>query len=158
MNNRNPLATQTIEQKNKQYAHDCATDARAYSDATTSVPLRDVPVDKVEFIGGLWRIQNPHSYTITIVRDRPMILGDQIQHSERTFFKYYRAGFVTYNCYGLLKPHFDMIVAQYTTDNGTYLSYGKTIAEARAFLGIRLYDQYMDVIHRIACKNQIQKN
>ena len=25
MNNRNPLATQTIEQKNKQYAHDCAT-------------------------------------------------------------------------------------------------------------------------------------
>ena len=45
-------------------------------------------------------------------------------------------------------------VAKYTTDQGTYWSYGNTIEQARAFLGIKLYDEYMDLIHTHACKNQ----
>ena len=140
MNNRNPLATQTIEQKNKQYAHDCATNARAYSDATTSVPVRDVPVDNVEFIGGLWRIQRPNKYKILNIRNRPMILGERIEHNERTPFEYYHAALLAYNCYGALTPHFDMVAAKYITPTGTYWSYGKDIAAARAFMGILVVD------------------
>ena len=157
MNNRNPLAIQTIEQKSKQYTYDCAHDARAYSDAQTSVPLRDVNVDEVEFIGGLWRIQSKLEHEIIKIRNRDMILGSRLEHNERTFFEYYRAAFLFYNCYGPLPPRFDMVAAKYTTDHGTYWSYGKTIADARAYLGIRLYDQYMDLIHSVACKNTIQK-
>lgn len=140
MNNRNPLATQTIEQKNKQYAHDCATNARAYSDATTSVPLRDVPVDDVEFIGGMWRIQRPNKYKILNIRNRPMIFGERIEHNERTPFEYYHAALLAYNCYGALTPHFDMVAAKYITPTGTYWSYGKDIAAARAFMGILVVD------------------
>lgn len=157
MNKRNPMAAQTIAQKQLQYNNDCAQNARAYKSDETTVPLCDVPVGRVEFIGGLWRVQDKNDYNISMIRDRPMILGARIEHNEKTFFEYYRAALLTYNCYGPLEPRFDMIVAKYTTDKGTYWSYGRTIADARAFLGIRLYDEYMDLIHAVACKNTMAK-
>ena len=60
-----------------------------------------------------------------------MIIGTRIEHNEKTFFEYYRAARLAYNCYGPIKPCFDMVAAKYSTDKGTYWSYGKTIADAR---------------------------
>lgn len=156
MNNRNPLATQTIAEKRAQYIRDCASGENAYNSADAAIPLSDVPFDCVEFIGGLWRVQNGMHYNICKIRDRQMILGQRLNHNEKTFFEYYQAALLSYNCYGPLPPRFDMIAAKYTTDHGEYWSYGKSIADARAFLGIRLYDEYMNLIHSVACKKIMQ--
>lgn len=159
MINKNPLAQYTTAtEKHNLYTQSCATNTVAYKSDETRIPLRDVPEHNVEFIGGLWRVQDDFKYKITKIRDRQMILGQRIQHTEKTFFEYYQAALLVYNCYGPLAPRFDMIVAKYKTDRGTYWSYGHTIAEARAFMGIRLYDEYKDLIHSIACKKQLQKN
>ncbi len=157
MKTRNPLATQTLEQKKTAYAADCANNAMAYKSDETRVPLCSVNIDDVEFIGGLWRVQDAFKYKISKIRDRQMVLGKRIQHNEKTFFEYYQASILTYNCYGPINLQFDMIAAKYVTDRGEYWSYGNTIAAARAFLGIRLYDEYMDLIHSVACK-QILNN
>lgn len=156
MKNRNPLAQQTLMEKSKQYHSDCIKGALAYKSNGTTVPLSTLSVDKVEFICGLWRLQDESSYKITRIRDKDMILGARIEHDEKTFFEYYKAAISTYNCYGLLTPKFDMVAARYVTDKGEYWSYGNTIAAARAFLGIRLYDEYKDLIHNEVCKKVIQ--
>ena len=60
------------------------------------------------------------------------------------------------NCYGrFIVGGPEVIVAKYDTDRGTYWSYGPTLEQARAFLGIKLYDEYMDLIHSVACKNKL---
>lgn len=154
---RNPLAAYQ-DKSEKFYAYRSAgrACAVAYKSDGTTIPLRSVPADQVEFIGGLWRVQDQKSYNIKRVRDRDLIIGNQLPHNERTFFEYYQASQLTYNCYGILPPQFDLVVAKYATDKGIYYSYGKNIADARAFLGIRLYDEYMDLIHSVACKNTMQ--
>lgn len=154
---RNPLATQTLEQKRIAYNRDCAKNIVAYKSDDSVIPLRATRLEDVEFIGGLWRVQDKIIHNVRIIRDQSMIIGTRIEHNEKTFFEYYRAARLAYNCYGPIKPCFDMVAAKYSTDKGTYWSYGKTIADARAFLGTRLYDEYMDLIHAVACKNKIQK-
>ena len=157
MKTRNPLSQQTLEQKKHQYDIDSANNVLAYKSDNTTIPLRCIKPENVEFIAGLWRVQDVFNYTITQIRDKEMVLGQRIEHNEKTFFEYYKAASVNYNCYGLLPLNFDMVVAKYTTDKGEYLAYGRTISSARAFLGIRLYDEYMDLIHKEACKNVMQK-
>ena len=114
----------------------------------TRMLLSSVGRTRVKFVAGLWRMQNTHyGYNITQVRDKQFILGDKINHSEKNLFEYYYASEVSKNCYGLMKPHFDYIVAKYDTDNGPMWSYGATIEQARAFLGIALFDKHIDMIH-----------
>lgn len=154
---RNPLsAYKSARDKNTAYNIDCGAGAMAYKSNDTKIPLQSVSCDDVEFVGGLWRVQDKNNYDIRTVRDRRLIMGARLPYNERTFFEYYSAALLTYNCYGVLPPVFDVVVAKYTTDHGTYWSYGKTIADARAYLGIRLYDEYMDLIHSVACKNMAQ--
>lgn len=157
MINRNPLANQTLDEKRKKYSTDSTNSSFAYKSDTTKVPLKEMNINDVEFIGGLWRVQDKKSYNIQKIRDRDMIIGDKIQRTEKTFFNYYKASFLVYNCYGPIEPRFDMVAAEYKTDKGTYWAYGKTIAEARAFMGIKLYDEYMDLINSVACKRINQK-
>ena len=150
---RNPLAQQSLEEKRAQYNKDCETSTIAYKEDRHSVPLSSVNFDDVEFISGFWRVQNKFNYKIQKVRDRKMVIGSLIQHNERTCFDYYNAAFVTYNCYGPLPPRFDMVVARFVTSKGKeLLAYGKTIADARAFLGILLCDA-LDFIHANKVKN-----
>lgn len=131
----------------------------AYFSNGRSVSLNAVGLHEIEFIGGLWRVQDKFPYQIQIVRDVPFVLGERIQRTERNLFEFYRARRVCENCYGkYLAPGAEKIVAKYTTDNGTYWAYGDTVEQARAFLGIKLYDEYMDLIHSVACKSQSQKN
>lgn len=135
------------------FQYDAANGAFAHKSDGTTVPLRDVLPSMVEFVGGLWRIQNDFPYRIDRIRDRDMVLVKKLPHQERMPFEYYSAVAVGYNCYGpFISGNPDIIVARYATDDGVYWGYGATIEQARAFLGIKLFDQYMDLIHAHACK------
>lgn len=157
---KNPLATafQTNDDKIYAYSTACLNGAVAHRPDYTTVPLKTLNPAQVEFIGGLWRVQTPCDYNVQNVRGKDLIIGARLPHQEKTFFEYYEASLLTFNCYGPLKPCFDSVVAKYTTDHGTYWSYGRNIADARAFLGIRLYDEYMDLIHSVACQKTAQKS
>lgn len=98
----------------------------------------------VEFIGGLWRIQNKFNQKITVVRGREFVLLEKLPRQEKTKFEFYSAELVGNNCYGRsVHGRQDFIVAQC----GEYSAYGQTIEQARAFLGIKLYDEFQDLIY-----------
>ena len=133
------------------YNNDCAAGVDAYKSDGTVVKLLSVAYEDVRFSGGLWRVQNPEPKNIVRVRDMNFVLGERLPVTEKNRFEYYRAQIVGENCYG--KFVFSggagtMIVAKYETQDGTFWSYGETIEQARAFLGIKLYDTYSDLIHR----------
>ena len=133
----------------------CAADMLAHKSDGTIVPLRDVPYEKVKFIGGRWRVQDEFSHKIQRVRDRDFVLGERLNFQGRMPFEYYRAYTIVENCYGKhLCDGYPMVVAKYETDNAIHWGYGRTIESARAFLGVRLFDVYMDAIHSVACKNK----
>ena len=112
----------------------------------------------VDKVGGLWRIQNTVPYNITRVRDKDMVLGNKLDRVENTLFEYYNAREVNYNCYGpFVFDEYTYIVAKYETDNETLWGYGKNIEGARAFLGLKLYDEYKDIIHAIVCRNKTKR-
>ncbi len=159
---KNKLAThKTFAEKERAYNSailDSAHPAMAYSRDGTVAPLANFAVSDVEFIGGLWRVQNPFPHKIQDVRDKHFVLHEKLLHIEKNLFEFYRASMVSENCYGpFIMPGTQHVVAKYTTDRGTYWSYGNTIEQARAFLGIKLYDEYMALIHAHACKNQLAR-
>ena len=159
---RNKLAThKTIIEKERAYnaaLMNSKHQTMAYSRDGTVAPLANFAVSDVEFIGGLWRVQNPFPHKIQDVRDKQFVLGAVLPHREKNHFEFYSAWLVSENCYGkYILDGGKYIVAKYTTDHGTYWAYGNTIEQARAFLGIKLYDEYMDLIHAHACKNQLAR-
>ena len=158
---RNKLAThKTIAEKHRAYnaaVLDGHNKTMAYCSNGTTIPLADVDVSNVEFIGGLWRVQDSFPYKIQNVRDKSFVLHEKLDYQEKNLFEFYRASIVTQHCYGYFMSPKHYIIAKYTTDHGTYWSYGTTIEQARAFLGIKLYDEYMDLIHSVACQ-KISRN
>lgn len=137
----------------------CENNEMAINSENESLPVKNFKIKDLAFVAGLWRVQQKCSYKITRVRDKDMILMDKINHVENTLFEFWNAKEVVYNCYGICmssneKP--DFIVAKYDTDKGTMLGYGQTLEQARAFLGLKLYDEYKDVINAIACANKIK--
>lgn len=134
----------------------CERGALAYSSDGKNRPLKDCDIRDVKYVSGMWRIQNKFEHPIQHVRDREFVLLEKINRTEKNMFEFYRARRVGQNCYGrFLVGGAEQIVAKYETDRQTYWSYGATIEQARAFLGIRLYDEYSDVIHSVACKNKL---
>ena len=120
----------------------------AYKSDGTIVPLKDFKPSQVEFIAGLWRVQNDFPYKIENIRKKDFVIGNKMPYTERTLFDFYEAYSICENCYGKYKRTLpDYIVAKYKTNRGTYCAYGKTIEDARAYLGIKLYDEFQDVIH-----------
>lgn len=119
--------------------------------------VKDFNMCDLAFVAGIWRVQDKLPYDITKVRDKDMVLIKKLDRVENTLFDFWSAKMVSYNCYGpfiIDIANTDYIVAQYETDNGIRWGYGKTIEDARAYLGIKLYDEYKDVINAIACKNK----
>ena len=155
----NTLSTyKTVAEKRQAFNEACENHAVAFDYKLNKTPLSYVKFNDVDFIGGEWRIQRPIPDGIQMVRGRPFLLGERLPKQEKNKFEFYRAALLTYNCYGYSDSiTYTTIVAKYTTDNGTYWAYGSTIEQARAFLGIRLYDEYMDLIHSVACKNTMSK-
>lgn len=134
----------------------CKKGALAHDSDGKTRPLQECDVHDVKFVAGLWRIQNKFNHPIQVVRGEEFVLMDKINRTEKNLFEFYNARMVGQNCYGrFLVGGGDLIVAKYETDNETFWAYGKTIEQARAFLGIRLYDKYQDLIHAAACKNKI---
>ena len=144
--------------KLRDYTRDCKLGILAYKSDDTAVLLSSVAPSQVEFVAGLWRIQNPFPYDIHDVRGVKFVLTERLPHTEKNLFEFYRASQVAENCYGPFIIPGSQIVAKYTTDRGTYWSYGNTIEQARAFLGIRLYDEYMDLIHSVACRKTLTRD
>ena len=119
----------------------------AYKSDGSRVPLRDLCIKKVEHVGGAWRIQEEFPYEIENVRKKDFVIGNKFPHTERTGFVFYEAYSVSENCYGKYRvSQPDYIVAKMETVRGTFSAYGKTIADVRAYLGIKLWDAFPDVI------------
>lgn len=144
----------------KRVAYNRALDdgAVAYIGFQQSVPLGSpgAEFNDVEFVGGLWRVQKKFPYEITEVRDQQFVLVEKLPRAEKNKFEYYKAALATWGGTGcsadIAKP--DWIVAKYETPNGTFMSYGQSIEQARAFLAISIYDEYQDLIHGAAFEKQ----
>jgi len=110
----------------------------------------------VEYIAGCWRCQIKCPYEITNVRDRQFVLVEKLPRQEHTKFEFWSATAAVWTGRGIgvdiKNPGW--IVAKYETPRGTYMAYGQTIEQARAFLGIKLYDEYQDVIHAAAFEKE----
>lgn len=147
----------TFAEKETAYRRACLNSTNqvmAYHSDGGKEPLINVDVSRVEYIGGLWRVQNPMPRNIQTVRGCLFVLDAKLPRSESNHFEFYRAYRVATNCYGPIISDVPMIVAKYVTDKNTYWSYGNTLEQARAFLGIKLYDEYQDLIHSVACASQ----
>ncbi len=133
--------------------------AVAYTGFQKCEPLKNFEFNDVEKTGGLWRVQHKIPYEITDVRDRQFVLVKRLPYAERTKFEFYAAASVVWGGSGASADvaHPSWIVARYETPRGIYMSYGQTIEQARAFLGIRLYDEYQDLIHTAVSKKSRQK-
>ena len=121
--------------------------------------VKDYDMGRLAFVAGVWCIQEKLPYKIMRIRDKDMVLIEKLNRIENTLFEFYSAKTVSYNCYGPFiskDKSYDYIVAKYETDNGALWGYGKTLEDARAYLGIKLYDEYKDVIHRIACRDKLR--
>ena len=135
-------------QKTAAYIRDKVNGLSAWKSDGTQVPLKDLRINQVEFVAGLWRVQDDFPYKIEIVRKKEFVIGEKLPHVERTKFDFYEAYSVGENCYGKYKADKpDFIVAKYETNRGVFSAYGKTIEDARAYLGMKLYDEFQDVIH-----------
>ncbi|MDR2413023.1 MAG: hypothetical protein LBD50_02300, partial [Rickettsiales bacterium] len=99
---------------------------------------------RVEFIGGLWRVQNKFNYNISEVRGQKFVLDkkltkEDLAQEEIKFFDYYQARIVYENCYGPMVSDTKYIVANFRR----HWSYGNNISDARAFLAVRVLDYYL---------------
>ncbi len=134
------------------YERDCAGGKMAFKSVGTQleeIPLRTLSPNDVDFVAGQWRVQNKFDANVIKVRDKYFVLGKRLENTEKNHFEYYSANIVGYNCYGwYVINDSTMVVAKYKTRDGTYWAYGDNVARARAFLGIRLYDEYSDLIHK----------
>lgn len=155
----NPLAIDTrvhpaysdVAGKRALYNAAVESEEFAYTDSGATVPLGAIGAEfnDVEYIGGLWRVQKVFPYEITDVRGRQFVLLKKLPHTEKTRFEFYSAAGVIWCANGasanINKP--DWIVAKYETPHGIYMAYGQTIEQA---LGIKMYDEYQDLIHSAA--------
>ena len=150
-NNRNPLSEyKNLKQKYRAFVGDKNAGMFAHNSDGTIVPLKALRADDVEFIGGLWRVQNKNNYNVRKIGDRDIIIGDEIPYFGPSFFDYYRASYLTYNCYGPLMPNYNLVVAKYDCGDEEFWAYAKNITMATAYLGMHLYDKYKSLINNHA--------
>ena len=101
---RNKLAThKTIAEKQQAYNNAILCSHQkimAHRSDGTTIPLADVNISDVEFIAGLWRVQDSFPYKIQNVRDKSFVLHEKLDYQEKNLFEFYRASIVTQNCYG----------------------------------------------------------
>lgn len=155
MNTRNSLSEyRTIALKSAKYNKDVKLGAFAVNSKGNKIPLKDVMFDDVEFIGGLWRIQNKFPYEIKNIRNTNFVILKRLPRQEKNLFEFFEVSRVGQNCYGYFITESKEVAAKYETNRGTFWAYGDTIEKARAFLGIKLYDEFQDVIHKFAHQKQ----
>lgn len=140
----------TVAEKRALYNRALDENAVAYTGFQEYIPLGDpgAEFNDVEYIAGLWRVQKKFPYKITNVRKKDFVLIKKLPHQEHTKFEFYSAATITWGGNGCSADiaHPDWVVAKYKTNRGIYMAYGRTIEQARAFLGIKMYDEYQDLI------------
>lgn len=152
----NPLSEfKTVAEKRVAYNREL-TKYVAWTDFGETIPLgmHGAEFNNVDFIGGLWRVQRQFNHEVVQARDgREFVLGKKLSYQEHTKFEFYDADLVGINCYGRYivakAPKIGFpgyVMAKYETDKGTFWAYGDSITKARAFLAIKLYDEYQNVI------------
>lgn len=150
-------AFKTDRERKLAWSNDVLAGKLAFYKDGNSEPLVNLPFEWVDFVAGFWRVQVDFPYPIQRVRDQDFVLLEKLPRMERNLFEFYLATRVGVNCYGpFIVPDSHEYVAKYDTDRGTYWAYGDTLERARAFLGIRLYDEFMDVIHVAACQKKLR--
>ena len=132
---------------------------KAFSETGKHIKLgaNGAKLEQVDRINGVWHIQKKFPYEITLVRKQDMVLMKKLDRVENTGFEFYSAKSVGYNCFGPFLSS-DYIVAKCETDEGPFWGYGKTMDDARAYLCLKLYGEYQDVILSIACRKMRNKN
>ncbi len=109
----------------------------------------------VEYVAGLWRVQNKVHYDTINVQERDFTLLDRLNRTEHTNFEYYSAAQVGWTGWGCAcdnNPGY--IIGKYETGRGTFYAYGcqwadgpkKALATARAHLAGQVYLAYKDLI------------
>ena len=143
-----------IEEKRIAFELGVEDGMNAYTGFKEYIPLGGpgAEFNDVEFIGGLWRVQKKFPYKITQVRDRQFVLVEKLPRAEKNKFEYLRGSKKIPRKDGCSADisHPDWIVAKYETPRGTFMSYGQSIEQARAFLAISIYDEYQNLIHGAA--------
>ncbi len=141
----------TVAEKRAMYNRALDNNEVAYIGFKKTIPLGapGAEFNDVEFIGGLWRVQKKFPYKVVKVRDKEFVLVKKLPRVEKNKFEYYSAATVVWGGTGCSSNvnNPDWIVAKYETPCGAYWAYGRTIEQARAFLGIELYDKHQDLIH-----------
>ena len=139
------------------YDTDSENGIYAYASNGNRVPLSKIGRGGVRFIAGAWRVQNVRGgLNVQVVRDKKFILGEILNIHEKNKFEYYRAAEYYENCYGVMEPVYSYVVAKYDTDNGPIWGYGTSVEQARAFLGIALFDANIRIIHA-ASRSKLDK-
>ncbi|MBQ6736321.1 MAG: hypothetical protein IJQ90_02425 [Alphaproteobacteria bacterium] len=140
----------TVAEKRALYNRALDENAVAYTGFQEYIPLGGpgAEFNDVEYIAGLWRVQKKFPYKITNVRKKDFVLIKKLPYQEHTKFEFYSAATITWGGNGCSADiaHPDWVVAKYKTNRGIYMAYGRTIEQARAFLGIKMYDEYQDLI------------
>lgn len=135
------------------YCQACKNKEMAVDENLNTIPLQNLKYNQVEYIAGFWRVQKPHTYNIQTVRDKVMIIFEKLDHKESTDFNFYRAAEFTWNCYQIL-PGQSYVAAELFGQWG----YGRSIEDARAFLGIKLYAKHQKLIHAIENRRTKKQN
>lgn len=152
--NRLVTAYKTEQEKRNLWNCGVVGGAYAWDEHNKKYKLIDLPFERVDFIAGLWRVQREFNKPIQLVRGKEFVLLEKINKHEKNLFEYYTAEIVANNCYGkYLFGEPDSVVAKYDTDNGPLWAYGATLEQARAFLGIALFDENIEAIHAAKRKN-----
>ena len=152
-----PLYT-NIEEKRIAFKLAVENGMYAYTGSGECIPLGGpgVELNDVEYIAGLWVVQNKKHFDSVNVQEQNFVLLDQLDRKEHTHFEFYSAASVNWGRYGLacnLKDK-DYIVSKYETRRGTFYGYGcqlldgrkKALATARAQLAMQVYIAYKDSI------------
>lgn len=144
MRPKNPLSELTDEQKFTKFAEDIKKRGMFAYTIDGGLYLEDQIPQNVDFIGGLWRVQNRFNHKITKIHDKEFVIGEKIERSklpkeEIPIFDYYTAATLGLNCYGYILGEFNHIVA----NCGKVWAYGKDIAMARSKLSGKVMDLIM---------------
>ncbi|MBP5485228.1 MAG: hypothetical protein J6Y07_00775 [Alphaproteobacteria bacterium] len=133
-----------------------------YEDAVAWIDGKPVPLggpgaelNDVEYVAGLWRVQNKEQYDTISVQEREFVLLDRLTRTEHTNFEYYSAAHVGWTGCGRScdnKPGY--IIGKYETGRGTFYAYGcqwadgskEALATARAHLAGQVVLAYQDLI------------
>ena len=143
---RNPLAELSIKESMDKYNRDIQSrePVKAYERCNSSYKthnLNTFSFDKVEFIGGLWRVQTQFDFNnLKQIGEKYFIPNGKIEKSdlpkhEIPLFTYYNAKLVSYNCDGFYISKDCPYILAYC--DGMW-RYGSDVTDARNKMSVKI--------------------